>query len=449
MMMDIRVQKARARKKNEPGLKPPVKKAKAKLIPEPVVESFFRDTLKRAPENQHTFVNNIPLLPENPVALKNAIAVLNDPNKLKVVFDSTHISHYAFVGNRIKDVVFHHNRVCHSAVPYQLRAGKNGGQKYMWRYMVQYANPQLKGQYNGNGNEPFTDEQQLALDRWYDWLRNRSFMSRAFVGPKDIETLRKGSIIDLSMPSAVVHLAAVAYRISGEFPEVVYSWDDLCRCGIDPNIAFGMAQNRGGFGTDGAIQYVSSRGHNLISGIQKEALARFAYGVVDLYTHSAKPSYESYDIMCNQAWRGKDKDGDWDEKLEGVDLISEEYKDFFGNVCVGTIVPASAFANPWSPGMLSLYKSIEQIADGYNWFPKPKVEAPVPVKKKEKKNVKPAPALDAIQEAADDRDHVEPAAAGFGYGPAVVPVPDGKLIEHQAPPMGGMPDPYVIGHYEN
>lgn len=368
--------------------------------------------------NPNVDIASIKLLPPAPATLAKAIAILKDPENIEKVRAARNISHIAMVGKFKVDIQF--DRVCHACCSSMVSRGNNfynAGQKYMgrynpnlkpygayeywndktrqwqqayvelterpagskrrfynYRYMVTWTNEKLKPEYHGGDGVEFTKHQKAALKAWYLWLAKDSQWARFFVGPKDAKTLTEfGCILDMSAPSFIVHLMAVAWRISGEYVEVCEEWYNLCQLGCDPHVAFGMAQNLKGWGDPaGVIEPCYSQGHKLMSNPTLDGLARLATGRLHVDDpFKLQPAYKSYSTSCNYVYKGDGMDDGWFSKLP-KELKREETRKSVSRWGGGdqkvTVVPSSVWRNQRDAGWLWLNGKIAETIqkEGYD-----------------------------------------------------------------------------------
>lgn len=395
------------------------KVAKAKRVPKP-----------RKQPDLNVNMRDIKLLPEASITLSKAVAMLRDPAMLEQVHAAKNISHWAMVGPLHADVQM--DQICHAGAQYNISSGNNvskrsGGQRqrhrqsptnqyryeywndvkkawqttpidlsrpadgtrafYNYRYMITWSNEKVKPEYHGPDGVPYTKAQVKALREYYWWLRNKSHWSRFFVGPTDRKTLFEcGCILDLSAPSCVVHFAAVAWRISGEMVEMPEQWYALVQRGVEPHLAFGMAQNVVGFDKtadpNADIEGFYSAGHNLIGRSTIEQLARLVSGQLYMSDRSQnlRPARIYYSTRSNYAYQGGEEEG-WDEDDEdgGGNIWFDRFPKAAKHMTEkpnrwnpakmdkSYAMRASLFHHPWSKGMVWVLTEVGKYMDKRGW----------------------------------------------------------------------------------
>lgn len=384
---------------------------------------------KRRPKKPKRNNPNVPLasiklLPEASITLAKAVTMLRDPALLAQVREAKNISHWAMVGPLHADVEI--DRICHAGASINIQHGNNqpdpnNRYRYEWRpennrwqywndktklwqdervmlsakpkkrpfynfrYMITWTNERVKPEYHGPDGVDYTKVQAKALREFLFWLRNKSHWSRFFVGPKDAKTLFEcGCILDLSAPSCVVHMMAVAWRISGEMVEMPEQWWALVQKGVEPHLAFGLAQNVQGFDKtadpNANIEPFASKGHNLIGRSTIQQLARLTSGMLYLTDKKGnlRPARTYYSTSSNYAYRGGSEDdwddddepnGNWLDKFPAALKTCVEKPNVFNpaNVTKTYYIRASQFHQLWDSGFVWILTEVGKYMDKRGW----------------------------------------------------------------------------------
>lgn len=374
---------------------------------------------KRKPERwddaTDVSIFSLKLLSPSPTALKRAVDTLLDPANLNGVRKADNISHVAMVGPLHSNVSI--DNICHSMCPNMIAKGNNRDEvdwqygvnmrlrfvetekirlfEYLhprtkkwqdeipdlpqkkraffhYRYMVNWSNDRQKPEYHSDGID-FTAEQKDSLHVYYSWLRNESIWSRFLVGPSDRETLyNTGCIIDLSAPSYVVHMIAVAWRIPGEYIELIEQWHHLVKRGIDPHIAFGAVQVLVGFDKpDGTIQVYCPAGHVLLYASTIELMARLVTGMLHVREKSfSRQARDFYSTFSNSAYTGRcDGFGEksWLCTVPKSLKITVEVDGMFSKKRKEECVSSAAFQNVYDPGWIYLMSQVGEFINKKEW----------------------------------------------------------------------------------
>jgi hypothetical protein len=346
----------------EEAPKPP-KKRKPK-----VVEKVAGELL---PPNYR--IADLPLDKQSKSEIAQATRTLKTQEHLDRVRAAYNISHWALVGPDKVEVTI--DQVCHASVPYQIRnaimyhvppKGKHPAKRPSWpyRYMVNWSNEKQKPEYHTGGVE-FTPDDVVAVKAYYDWLRNRSHFARFFVGPTDIDTLfNYGMILDMSAPSQIVHFLCVAWRMPGEYLDLVVQWHILASRGVDPHIAFGMAQQVTGFqeGSEG-VSPGSSPGHNCLARSSYDQMARLATGI--LYRLDLGGARAHYDTGCCGSFNPYDGRSTWFDLLPDDLCTIKMVPGIFNpaRLVERKAVDPSHFASVWSKGIIHIYTEVAKVID--------------------------------------------------------------------------------------
>lgn len=296
-------------------------------------------------------------------ALKSALLLMSE--HLEEARSSTKVSQFILVGGKDTLPTLRLNVICHACLTSDI-AFRTG----QVRYLAQFSNHQLKPQYHkeDGDQEPFEGARLAACQAYWLWLRNESHWSRFFAGPSDVSFLTDyGCILDLKAPSVAAHFAAVAWRMPGEYIELVETWHMLVAMGFDPHISLALAMTTSGYGGTDAIEVIHSAGHMLLPIVDIEVMARIYTGCVKLGSASCLTSacdrYSTYTDKCYGA--GYDIKN-WTNDALSVDGLTKKtfHKDMWdpaGPMRERAALNPVAFASPDAPGMLWLMGAVEEF----------------------------------------------------------------------------------------
>lgn len=346
-------------------------------------------------------LRDIPLRPPVAPALDKAINILHD--KRDEARAARNVTQAAVVGE--KHEAFAMNEICHAMMPrmvvpngdpYAYPRVLDKGKPAMFRYMIGWSNHEIKREYRADTDlqKPFSGEMLRDITMYYDWLRNKSHWSRFFVGPRDPRFLRNfGYILDLQAPSFVVHFMAVAWRMPGEYHEMVLRWAHLVRNGVEPHLAFAIVQDVQGFEIpDGFIEKEQQwRGHRLIQMLTLEGVARVTAGVCQIDSLNRLISARrSYSTHCNDCYNVSHYDHLTHKYTQTwLDVLGDRYKrtnrayieeheDFWHRKSETSKLYSAMFQSPYDEGIIDLSLRTQMIIRKKGWFTHVPTPAPAP-----------------------------------------------------------------------
>jgi len=345
-------------------------------------------------------LRDIPLRPPCAPALKKAVEVLK-ANRDKAR-GATNVTQAALVGKKGSPRLMM-NEICHAmlgreVVPYHLRDSSSGyygvmkkGEEAPYRYLVGWSNHEIKREYRKPADlqTPFKGPMLRDMTMFYDWLHNHSNWSRFFVGPRDKRFLRDyGYVIDLQAPCFVVHFVVVAWRMPGEYHEMVLKWAHLVRKGIEPHLAFALVQGIQGWDNPNGILQSDQfhRGHKLIGALSIEGIARIVTGTCLItsanyllparrfYTTSVNACYNpmEYDAITHQYTK------DWletvghkwrkDKRHAIIKKVPPMWWDKGAKPTYRYDLRASLFQSPYDEGFLAIRYRVDGHIRKKGWY---------------------------------------------------------------------------------
>jgi len=345
-------------------------------------------------------LRDIRLRPPCAPALKQALQILKANRDL--ARSAMCVSQAALVGT--KQTKLFMNEICHAmlgreVVPYDTRdhntvgfyAVMKKGVAAPYRYLVGWSNHEVKREYRkfDDPQTPFKGEMLRDMTMFYDWLHNRSHWARFFVGPRDPKFLRDyGYIIDLQAPCFVVHFAVVAWRMPGEYHEMVLKWAYLVKKGIEPHLAFAIVQGIEGWDKPkGIIQPDrKSRGHKLIAPLSIEGIARIVTGTVTVENEKyLMPARRFYTTSVNGCYNPSSYNPvtrrysvDWletigykwrkDKTHAKITIVPPLWWDKGGKPTTRYELRSSLFQSPYDEGFMTLRYWVDGFIRKKGWY---------------------------------------------------------------------------------